>query len=182
MQACQTRTQSKTVRGQWLHAAQEKGNQAYHASGKANSKTVTTTAKNVAFTPGNTPTPMPGTMSIVTSDAVSANTSVNISTSTPGIKSTEYDAGTADYKVISTAAMALISTSVVMSPPTSITTSEQTPMIVDTTTNMPMTDMAHNRALTATTTTATFTTKMSLSTHASKETTIITTDWISKGM
>ena len=61
IQACQARSQSMTVIGQQLHAAQQQGIDPTQGADIANYEAVTTACKSFSFTPVSTLTPMPDT-------------------------------------------------------------------------------------------------------------------------
>ena len=91
IQACKARSQSKTVVGQQLNGAQQRGIDSSQGDGMVNSKTVIVATETFTFTPVNTSTPTLDTTSPVSSsytpDDVSITTSavalmINTSTNT----------------------------------------------------------------------------------------------------
>ena len=81
IQACKSRSQSKTVIGQQLNGAQQKGTGSSHRAGRASYKAVIAATKT-AFTLVNTSTPMSDSTSIVTSTYTSDNVPIATSAHT----------------------------------------------------------------------------------------------------
>ena len=73
IQACKSRSQSKTVIGQQLNVAQQKDIDSSQGADMANDESVIAANKTFAFTSVNTPTPMSDTTPIVTSTYMSDN-------------------------------------------------------------------------------------------------------------
>ena len=86
IQACKARSQSKTVVGNQLNGAQQKGIDSSQGADRTNAKSIIAATKTFVFTSVNTSRPMSVTTSIVTpvytADDVSITTSSHTSTST----------------------------------------------------------------------------------------------------
>ena len=82
IQACTARTQSKTVIGQRLGVAQQRGIYPSKGVGMTKYKAVIALTKTPTFTQGNTSTPSPDTLLIVKSTSLADNVSTRTSAST----------------------------------------------------------------------------------------------------
>ena len=77
IQACKTRSQSKTVIGNQQNGAQQEDTGSSEGAGMTNYRAVIAATETFVFTSANTSTPMPDTISIVMSTRTSASKAIS---------------------------------------------------------------------------------------------------------